>query len=110
MLDLEPIKARLAAATQGPWSSCDTCKCTAVNSEDGPVANVVKGKWGDDFPAIRLVGNSSLDMKAEAYMEQFTYGEISEELALANRALIREAPSDLAALIVEVERLREIAK
>ena len=40
-----------------------------------PVATVTSGKWGDGDPAIRLVG-TSLDAKAEAYMDQITYGEL----------------------------------
>ena len=55
-------------------------------------------KWGDDYPAIRLVGSSSLDMKAEAFMEQITYGEVNEETATANARLIAAAPKMLAAL------------
>lgn len=108
MLDLEPIKARLVAATPGPWHSCpdDGCKCVMVSCDDYPVAEVTKGKWGDDYPAVRLVGTSSLDMKAEAYMEQITYGEIDEKTAMANRAFIREAPADIAALVAEIEELR----
>lgn len=106
-LDLEPIKERLRQATPGPWHSCRDggCKCTIVSCDDYPVANVVKGAWGDDYPSIRLTGNS-LDLKAEAYMEKITYGEVAEAEALGNRALIREAPTDIAALIAEVERLR----
>lgn len=111
MLDLDPIKARLAAATRGPWHSCadDGCKCPMVLCDDYPVAEVVKGKWGDDYPSVRLIGNS-LELKAEAYMEQITYGEVPEAEALANRAFIREAPSDIAALIAEIERLRTPAE
>lgn len=107
MLDLDPIKKRLAEATPGPWGSCDdaTCKCIMVTSRDYPVAEVTKGAWGDDFPSIRLVG-PSLDLKAEAFMDQITYGEVSEEQFLANRRFIREAPTDVAALIAEIERLR----
>lgn len=110
MLDLEPIKARLAAATPGPWHSCadDGCKCPTVLCDNYPIAEVVKGQWGDEYPSVRLVGNTSLDMKAEAYMERITYGEVPESEALANRAFIREAPTDIAALIAEVERLRAV--
>lgn len=106
MLDLEPIKARLAAATPGPWSSCDKCKCTSIACSGYPVANVVKGKWGDEFPAVRLTGTGPLTATAEAYMEMYEYGEVPEEEAMGNRAFIREAPTDVAALVAEVERLR----
>ena len=40
---------------------------------------------------MRIVG-PSVDRKAEAYMEQLTYGEISEELPQANACLIAHAP------------------
>lgn len=107
MLDLEPIKARLAAATPGPWSSCgDKCKCRHVMSNDFPIAEVTKGDWGDDYPSVRLVGDSSLDLRAEPYMAQITYGNVPAEQFLANRAFISSAPSDVAALLAEVERLR----
>lgn len=108
-IDLEPIKTRLAAATPGPWHSCpdNGCKCTMVMCDDYPVAEVTKGPWGDEYPALRFVGDSSLDRKAEAYMERIEYGNVSDQLALANRAFIREAPADVA----EVESLRhEVAK
>ncbi len=76
------------------WHACDDgeCPCKQIWADDYPVATVSVGKWGNDFPAIRLVGNSSWEMKAEAYMEQITYGEISEEIAAANIRLIAQAP------------------
>lgn len=109
MLDLEAIKARLAAATAGPWSSCpdDGCKCRIVSCGDYPIAEVTKGPWGDDFPSIRIAG-PSLDRKAEAFMDQITYGEVSDQQFIANRAFIREAPADIAALIAEIEQLRSL--
>jgi hypothetical protein len=86
--------------TKGPWRACQNgeCSCKVVSSEKHPIANVVSGKWGDDFPAIRLVGDSSLNMKAEAYMEQFTYGEIYPAVAAANARLIAAAPDLLEAV------------
>lgn len=108
MLDLEPIKARLAAATPGPWHSCDDnkCKCPTIMCDDYPVADVTKGPWGDSYPALRIVGDTSLNQKVEAYRELIEYGNVPEAEALANRAFIREAPTDIAALIAEVEQLR----
>ena len=59
------------------------CSCLSIWTSDHPVAEVTKGDWGDDYPSIRIVG-SSLERKAEAYMEQLTYGHITPELAKAN--------------------------
>lgn len=86
--------------TPGPWSVCGNgeCSCKTIMCADHPIAVVTHGEWGDDYPAIRLVGTSSLDQKAEAYMEQITYGEIGEELARANALLIAAAPDLLATL------------
>lgn len=76
-----------------PWRACNDgkCSCKQIWCSDYPIAFVNSGDWGDDYPSIRLVGESSLDLKAEAYMEQCTYGHIPEELALANIKFIIEA-------------------
>lgn len=55
------------------------CQCGMIWSELGSsthVATVTIGKWGDQYPAIRVDQNDK--MKAEAYMEHHYYGEISE--------------------------------
>lgn len=70
MIDIEAIKARLAAATHGPW----------------------------------YVDESLRGVEAQ------TYGYPIEIVARTGRAdavLIAHAPGDIAALIAEVERLRE---
>lgn len=99
--------------TPGPWHTCNKaeCSCFTVMSDHHPVAQVTHGDWGDDFPAIRLVGRSSLDQKAEAYMEQFTYGSVGEDRARANWRLIAAAPDLLDALkglldFVEIDKLK----
>ena len=79
MLNLEPIKARLAAATPGPWEMMPSKNKGGVDRFVGPPGCdfpvcemfVINEKWGDD---MRLIAN---------------------------------APTDLAALVAEVERLRE---
>lgn len=73
MQNLEPIKARLAAATPGPWY---------FTNDAGPthVAEV-----------------SALYVRPEAPLRS----------PMADAALIAHAPADLAALIAEVERLRD---
>lgn len=67
-----------------------------------PIGEVTRGKWGDDYPAIRLAEGQGLQgMFAEAYMEQITYGEVSDEnakrIADALVAAYNALPSLLAA-------------
>ena len=88
------------AHTLGPWSVlADT---NQIWCADYPVAEVTWGKWGDDYPSIRLVG-PSLQLKAEPYMDRIEYGEIFEDTARANARLIAAAPDLLAALKANME-------
>ena len=81
-LDLEPIKERLAAATPGPWRV-----------------------WRDPDPT---------NVRATAVETAWCYGDIEGDTELitdylptdADARFIAEAPSDIEALIGEVERLR----
>lgn len=91
----------MSTFTKGPWRACSCKKCFTVSSKDHPIALIEHGKWGDPYPAIRLVGESSLDMKAEAYMELIDYGTIDENTALANCHLIAAAPDLHEALIAK---------
>lgn len=79
--------------TPGPWHLCNDgrCSCLTISCSDHPIANAVKGKWGDDYPTIKIEG-PSLDAKAVAVMEQITYGDIPKDVALANARLIATAP------------------
>jgi hypothetical protein len=78
MLDLGPIKARLAAATPGPWRQMPSKNKGGVDRFVGPPGcdpvcgmSVINEKWGADM------------------------------------SLIANAPTDLATLVEEVERLRQ---
>jgi hypothetical protein len=84
----------------GPWSVCNNgeCSCKQVWCRDYPIASVTHGKWGDTYPAIRIVGDSSLEQKAEPYIEMIDYGEVDEATAKANSLLIAAAPTMLAVL------------
>lgn len=73
-LDLEPIKARLAAATPGPWESD-----IYPGSENWVYVGGVRGPG----PSLELGADSSGDAE-----------------------FITNAPTDIAALVAEVERLR----
>jgi hypothetical protein len=75
MLNLEPIKARLAAATPGPWEIGEVC-------EDA---------------SRRFVSGAGLIIATPRSWE----GHYDAEL-------ISHAPSDLAALVAEVERLQAL--
>lgn len=85
--------------TPGPWHTCGNgqCKCKQIWSNEHPVAQITSGKWGDDYPSLKVSG-PSLQLKVEAVMEQITYGEVDEETAVANARLIAAAPDLLAAL------------
>ena len=79
MLDLEPIKARLAAATPGPWIYRNTCEI-----------------WDPERPVCEIEGASVVPLDND--VKVLPYGQ--------DLNLIVNAPRDLAALIAEVERLR----
>ena len=90
--------------TRGPWKACNDgrCSCKQVWSltDDHPVAEVISGEWGDDYPAIRLTDDQGISgTRAEAYMERIAYGSVKEECAVANARLIAAAPELLEACI-----------
>lgn len=79
-----------AAATVGPWNACHSgkCSCKQVWTADHPIAKIENGEWGDEWPSIRLTGETSMDKRAEAYMEKFAYGSIPDTEATANARLV----------------------
>ena len=86
--------------TKGPWEACHDgeCRCKQVWSRtaDHPVAKVLAGEWGDEYPSLRFIDGScekSIAPKIEAYTEFMAYGEIPEEQAVANAKLIAKAPA-----------------
>ena len=88
--------------TKGPWRLCNDgdCSCLQISGEHHPIAKVISGKWGDEYPSLRFTeGNAgSINPKIEVYMEQITYGTLSEEMAKANARLMVKAPQLLEAL------------
>lgn len=79
--------------TPTPWHLCKNgeCKCLTIWGNNHPVTKIYSGKWGDEFPSVRIIGDSSLSLKAEPFIDMIAYGEISEETAKANAKLIIEA-------------------
>lgn len=113
-LDLEAIKAMLAKATPGPW--------TIHSPESAPV----------DRPALQIRGTRATDRSRTTRPDLRNAAPISQKVAYvftptepvgclggqkctkrtlvegeANAELIANAPIDLAALVAEVERLRD---
>lgn len=80
MLDLQPIKARLASATPGPWESAELQGQSRRNS----------------FFSVAVVGRREVraDIPCQAQPDE------------CDADLVAHAPTDLAALVAEVERLR----
>ncbi len=87
------LPAKYAGVTLGPWSLCNSGKCSCKfvwsKGEDGTVATArpmacVHGEWGDDIDMI--------------------YGEIPKEQVDANALLISDAPR-LAAAVVEARKM-----
>jgi len=107
----ETIKELMSKMSQFPWDACHdgACKCGQIWTDNYPVAIVTKGNWGDDYPAIRLIG-TSIDAKAEAYMEQITYGIVDENTAMANAQFIAAAPEIIQQLLEEIVELKRYKK
>lgn len=99
--------------TPGPWNACNNgeCQCKLVRYQDGPVAEVISGEWGDEFPNIRLVKNEhGPGEHAGAFVEMTVYGEVSEQTATANARLIAAAPDLLHALLFALPELEADAR
>lgn len=101
---LMEIETRAAKATAGDWSECSApnCKCTAIMSKNDVVAEVTRGKWGDDFPTIKLERGDGIAPIAVAVMEQITYGNVSDEQFLANRAFVAHSKADVEWLLAQL--------
>jgi hypothetical protein len=80
--------------TAGPWSACcdGDCSCALVWCPDYPIASVTRGEWGDEYPRLRIVGDSTLEEKAEPYIDRIVYGAVNKNTAAANARLIAAAP------------------
>lgn len=90
-LDLEPIKARLAEATPGPWAAGWSGDPDADGPDAAAPLNVISWNRGE-----------VADLAPHPGCHASTWEQV-----LRNAELIAHAPSDLQALIAEVERLRE---
>ena len=98
-----------AKHTPTPWGLCGEsrggCLCGQIWAvgADHPVATVISGKWGDTFPTLKITG-TSIDRKAEAVIEMIEYGEVGEDVAKANAALIVRAVNCHEELVAALEK------
>lgn len=106
------LEALLREATKGDWRACQNgeCTCMRLSGKDHPIAKFDSGSWGDSYPAIRLVGDSSFDMKAEAYIEKMPYGDIPAEQAKANLLLTELLHNAAPALLAVVKAAQKTLK
>lgn len=90
---IDAIRARLAAATPGPWEADASCSCHDC--------------WGDDtgrLPGRPAECPNAQIMGIDGVVTEVGYGSIS--VTAADAYLIANAPADLAYLLDEVQRLR----
>ena len=68
----------------------EPCKCGFIWSipADFPVVEVIRGEWGDEYPAIKISRPGGINEPAVPYMEKIVYGEIPVEAFEANAAFI----------------------
>lgn len=82
------------------WTYCGEgsekpCQCGMIWSKknDCPIAKVIIGEWGDEYPAIRIKSPGSINEPAEPYMEKIIYGSVNADYANENIQLIVSAPA-----------------
>lgn len=89
---VDAIKARLAAATPGEWWH-DPRKCYRPGSNGAAAIS-----WGSESEAVFVGRHHTIAIT----------GPGDDPQSMADAALIAHAPTDLAALVAEVERLRAV--
>lgn len=103
-LDLAAIKARLTAATPGPWTfedgdDDDFCSAVAICAPI-PASERQQTNFAGDFNARAVVALTLWQNPRIAVIHDARWDE--------NAWLIAHAPTDIAALVEEVERLRAV--
>jgi len=78
---------------------------TDIGCPSHPICDLTRGEWGDYFPSIRLVGETSLDIKAEAFMDGLPYGCVPVEESKANAEFIVRACNSHYELLEALEDL-----
>lgn len=68
------------------------CGCIWDVEADYPVAKVIRGEWGDTYPAIKIIKPGAIGAVVEPYVEKIVYGSVSEEAADAHIRLMVKAP------------------
>ena len=99
MTNLEPIKARLAAATPGPWA---WASAPAEGSSETPAEYVANALTGDG--PLFVVWVPSTEGAAGGYVLTAVTGDGPH--ASFDAEFIGHAPEDIRALLAEVKRLQ----
>lgn len=104
MIDKTKLRLLAIAASPGPWHACreGKCHCSQIWSKpaDHPVATVTRGKWGDEYPSLE-VDRPSIAPKFKPVMKMIEYGEVLDETANANAALIAACSPDTILSLLE---------
>lgn len=83
-----------------PWKYCgehrvpsEHCQCGQIWSvpADCPVTTVIRGDWGDTYPAIKIDHPGSIGEVARPYTEKIVYGSIDSTCSNANAEFIVRA-------------------
>ena len=127
-MNLEPIKARLAAATEGPWEHGNRYSTAGVMSQfgedkccycvnDRPGRLVFSGRMNINGHMMMAHTHERPEVWSETGIYHFDGEENAsvvtetDEYGLMNDAdatLIAHAPTDIAELVAEVERLQAV--
>ena len=94
----DPIPKGLQKTVLGDFTkhkhTGEPCQCGFIWDviDDCIIAQVIRGEWGDEYPAIRIKTPGAIGEKAEPYMEKIVYGSVDKATADANTYLMVVAP------------------
>lgn len=122
-MDISKIKERCESITPGPWNAdcCDGLCPAGIMWDNGPIAHVVVGEWGDPYECLEFEDGTKTglsdsfefkkyDKPLRPSRDMLAYGSVDKEWARRNARFIAHARTDIPLLIAEIERLQELVK
>ena len=91
-----------------PWSTCQDgqCSCKMISNDNHPVATVMSGDWGDEYPDVRLVPHPTrMGKMVEAYTAKIVYGTFKEGVPEANAQYIAAACNAIPLLLAGIKEM-----